>query len=362
LLFGGESLDTNPFFQRPRIIASMCRYFQHHPSLAYLFTGKYVGASCQAPRPDETLTPLMDLEMAYTALESWKPGEDHRELIGETLRHLHADASGSSHRSEISFDKFWAPSVPGGCLGLVEFRAIEAFPHVRWNCAASALWLAILARVAKTPFKESLKKFGTDLHDRYLLPSQILADLNAVLADLATHGLAFEPDLFRELWEWRFPAIARHSTAGGTFEIRRALECWPLLSETPIVGGSTSRFVDTSIERIEFTATGAFSAAHRVYVNGRELPLQTLSAGHMGAGLRFRSSALFPSLHSGFAVQTPITISLVESDGEHAVAQWKITNGHQPAKPVSPPERITAKAPCMRPTDAVLTFDLRLKS
>ncbi|MGH8047467.1 MAG: transglutaminase family protein, partial [Chthoniobacterales bacterium] len=38
LLWGGPSIDENPFFARPRWLASILRHFQRHPSLAYLFT------------------------------------------------------------------------------------------------------------------------------------------------------------------------------------------------------------------------------------------------------------------------------------------------------------------------------------
>src|SRR4030095_7326944 len=41
LLFGGPSLDDHPFFSRPGWVTSILRYWQQHPSLAYLFTGQY---------------------------------------------------------------------------------------------------------------------------------------------------------------------------------------------------------------------------------------------------------------------------------------------------------------------------------
>ena len=65
LLFGGVSIEENPFFARPGWLASILRYWQHHPALSYLFTGCYVGVSSQAPRPDESGNTLLDLELAY---------------------------------------------------------------------------------------------------------------------------------------------------------------------------------------------------------------------------------------------------------------------------------------------------------
>src|SRR5262249_28778798 len=77
LLFGGPTLDRNPFFSRPAWVASTLRCFQAHPCLAYLFTGCYVGPSSQAPRPDESGRGIYDLELAYSLLATQEPG-DHR--------------------------------------------------------------------------------------------------------------------------------------------------------------------------------------------------------------------------------------------------------------------------------------------
>ena len=151
LLFGGPTLDENPFFARPAWVASLLRYFQAHPCLAYFFTGRYVGASSQAPRPDESARDLHDLDLAYRYFEGL-PAGDHRYLLGETLRHLHTDISGNTHRSEISFDKFWdVNGPPSAAAGLIEFRAIESMPHAEWMSLVALLWQAIAAYTAEQP-------------------------------------------------------------------------------------------------------------------------------------------------------------------------------------------------------------------
>ncbi len=182
-LWGGPSLDEHPFFTRPAWLAAVLRFWQHHPSLAYLFTGCYVGASSQAPRPDESARDLYDINMAYTFLETLPPG-DHRELINETLRHLQTDVTGNAHRSEISFDKFWNPSWPAGALGLIEFRAIESLPRADWMSAIPLLWTCIAAHLLEAKAPAELKRFGPKLHDEYFLPSRLLADLDDILAEL----------------------------------------------------------------------------------------------------------------------------------------------------------------------------------
>lgn len=308
LLFGGPNLDGNPFFPRPAWVASLLRYFQAHPCLAYLFTGSYVGSSSQAPRPDESARGLYDLDLAYGYLAGLPKG-DHRYIIGETLRHLHIDISGNTHRSEASFDKFWNVGGPSnGASGLIEFRAIESMPHARWMSLVALLWQGIAAFTLEKPSPERLVEHGTHLHDRYFLPTPLWADLRLILADLRSVGFDLPEDAFREIWQWRFPLMLSAPVGGSMLEVRRACEGWPLLSETPTEGGSTSRFVDTSIELLEFAVDAGWEKEHEIFVNGRPLPLLPLGDGRIGAGLRYRRTALFPSLHPGIKPHLPLEV------------------------------------------------------
>jgi uncharacterized protein (DUF2126 family) len=196
LLFGGPSLDAHPLFSRPAWITSMLRYWQHHPSLSYLFTGQYVGLSSQAPRPDECAAAHYDLEMAYRFLEGLGPG-DHRYLISETLRHLHTDGGGNTHRSEISFDKFWNVNAEGGCRGLIEFRAVESLPRAEWMSAVALLWRALAAWLLDQPFVAPLIEHGDALHDCFFLPSGLISDFQSVLGDLKSAGFRFPAEGLR---------------------------------------------------------------------------------------------------------------------------------------------------------------------
>ncbi len=207
LLWGGPSLERHPFFSRPAWLVGVLRYFQHHPSLGYLFSGSSVGPASQAPRPDEALGGLFDLELAYRFLEELGGG-DQRQLIGETLRHLHADRSGNNHRSEISLDKFWNPGTPAGCLGLIEFRALETLPDPDWTAAIALLWSSLAAMLLSPERRPArLRDWGAALHDRMLLPSALWHDLELVLADLAEAGLPLAAEPFRAIWRWRFPPL-----------------------------------------------------------------------------------------------------------------------------------------------------------
>ncbi|MGB8353499.1 MAG: transglutaminase family protein [Chthoniobacteraceae bacterium] len=357
LLFGGPSLEENPLFKNPRWITSMLRYWQHHPSLAYLFTGHYVGPSSQAPRPDESSRELYDLEMAYQFLEKLEPG-DNRYLISETLRHLHTDGGGNTHRSETSFDKFWNVSWEGGCRGLIEFRAIESMPKAEWMSAVALLWQALAAFLLEKHFTKPLVEHGARLHDHYFLPTLLWEDFAIILDDLKKGGFDFDPEIFQEIWRWRFPQMLSFGEAKAHLSVRKAHEGWPLLCETPLEGGSTSRFVDTSIERLEFMADKPFATTHRVFVQGRELKLEKFPNGDAGAGLRYRRTALHPSLHPGIKPHTPLFVTILGGNKSHT---YKLEENRRIFEPVESDPHFSLKAqPCKKLRPGLLTCDLRL--
>jgi uncharacterized protein (DUF2126 family) len=360
LLWGGPTLEANPFFTRPAWLAAILRFWQHHPSLAYLFTGCYVGASSQAPRPDESARDLYDMEMAYAFLESLPTG-DHRELINETLRHLQTDISGNTHRSEISFDKFWNPSWPAGALGLVEFRAIECLPRTDWMSSVALLWNCIAAYLLEARISRKLKRFGTKLHDQYLLPERLWSDLEAILEELEQNGFKLDRRTFRDIWNWRFPILLEWRKSGAHLVVRRALESWPLLCETPIEGGTTSRFVDTSIQRLEFRGDAAFNARFHIYVNGRLLGLHQVSTNSFLSGLRYRRTKLYPSMHPGISTQLPLSIMFVDRESGRCAAQFAMNASDRAFKAAARSEvaRLTSR-PCRGGRKGDLTCDLRL--
>lgn len=361
LLWGGPSLDENPFFTRPRWLASTLRHIQRHPSLAYLFTGCYVGASSQAPRPDESAKELFDLEMAYHVLETLPPG-DHRGIINETLRHLHTDVTGNAHRSETSFDKFWNAGWPGGCLGLIEFRAIESLPRADWMSAVALLWRCLAALGAAAPLGGPLRRYGGELHDRYFLPTMLWSDLDALFAELRAAGCEMPREIFAQIWEWRFPPLLRHRAGGAILEVRRAHESWPLLCETPVEGGSTSRFVDTSMHRLEVRANAAFARAHDLYVHGRRLPLTEVSADTHLAGLRYRRSCLYPCLHPGIPIHLPLDLIVTKPGSREPVAAYRMAEGAIGFQPETGLALPTARTrPCRPIFKGALTHDLRLE-
>ena len=352
LLFGGREIATNPFFSRPRWIASIARYWQHHPALSYLFTGSYVGKCAQAPRPDESGHALLDLELAYRQLEALPPG-DRRQEIYETIRHLHTDSVGNAHRSELSLDKFWGP--PGLLCGLLEFRALESLPSAEWTAAIALLWRTLLTYLLQQPFSVPLKDWGPSLHDRYLLPTALWADLTSVLTDLAQAGFALEPGIFREIWNWRFPTLL----AAHGLTVRRALEPWAILWDTPLEGGTTSRFVDVSISRLEFQSSTETLETTTVFANGRELTFRSVPPRDLIAGLRFRTSAFYPSLHPNLPVQTPLRVSLRDRETHAPRADFVLTSKADRFEP-GPAQDFPRGKLCEAAIPGLFTYDLRI--
>ena len=362
LLWGGPDLERNPLFSRPAWLVGILRYLQHHPSLSYLFSGDCVGVASQCPRADEALGSLLDLELAYTVLENCEAG-DQRWLIGETLRHLHADRSGNNHRAEVSFDKFWNPGAPAGCLGLIEFRAMESLPSAEWMAAIALLW-SCLAALLLDPGRRprALRDWGTELHDRMLLPSQLRADLLAVLAELAAAGLPLRAEPFEAIWAWRFPVLlAWHDPgSGAALEVRQALEPWPLICDTPREGGFTSRFVDGSMRRVELIANPALRERWQLRLQGRALPL-----GAAPQAVRWREQRLYPCLHPGIAPEGPLVLELEpRASGPTAptpIQRWRLAPGAAGFEPLSPePPRQAPQSGPAWPRPPGCTLDLRL--
>jgi uncharacterized protein (DUF2126 family) len=295
--------------------------------------------------------------MAYQFLEKLGPG-DHRHLISETLRHLHTDASGNTHRSEISFDKFWNAAWNGGCRGLIEFRAVESMPKAEWMSAIALLWLALAAWLFEAGETRPLVEQGARLHDYYFLPTPLWEDFEEVLDDLKKGGFALDRGVFHAIWNWRFPRMLAFENAGARLSVRKAHEGWPLLCETPLEGGSTSRFVDTSIERLEFIAGGSFAKTHRVFIQGRELKLQKFPGGVRGAGLRYRRSAWYPSLHPGILMQVPLYVTIARGK---ELFSYKLEQNRRAFEPVEfDPHYAKRGKPCKKLRPQLLTYDLRL--
>ncbi|MEM8609371.1 MAG: transglutaminase family protein [Myxococcota bacterium] len=324
LLFGGPTLERNPFFKRPDLLASLVRYWQQHPSLAYLFSGQYVGPGSQAPRADETQSSrLYEIETACAGVDALTDVPD-RGFLDRLFRNLMTDSSGNTHRAEICLDKLWNHDSPTGLQGLVELRAFETMPEVEQQSLAALFIRAILAKLVDSPCDGTLLRFDRTLHDLYVLPAGLWLDVGRVCDDLEAAGLPFDRAWLSPLMRHRFPVLGMLPFAGGDVIVRQALEPWPLMAEISR-GGSTSRMVDNSTDRLEVSVAGDLGD-HRIAVNGVAVALRDVEGAQV-AGVRYKSADGWPALHPHIPVQSPIHVEVVDPDDEVIAAaryhHWK---------------------------------------
>ncbi len=314
LVLGGHSLDQNPFLLKPWLLPSFLRFIQRHPSLSYLFSGRFVGPSSQAPRIDESCFEIPHaLEISLRILESL-PAPLNPDLVDAILRNLLLDLHGNTHRAEVSVDKFFNPYMPNGRLGLVEFRSIEMSPDASSFLAIHALWRALAAVFVTSPFKEPLIDWKDQLHTTHLLPSFLMHDFEEVLGFLNKTGFNFRKEWFTPHFDHRFPVLATERLGDLEWTLRRAAEPWPLLGEQPVPTGGLVRCVDSSTERLEIMINSLGSL--EITVNGHTLPLKPLPGGGMAGGVRFRTILLPTCLHPTMTPHTPLEIVLFDASGE----------------------------------------------
>lgn len=313
LTLGGMTPSASPFLREPYLLASLLRYLQNHPSLSYLFQGLFVGPTSQAPRVDEARLDALD-ELELALMQVPRKGEQVPPWkIDRLLRNLLADVTGNTHRTEVSIDKLYPPDRAAGRLGLVELRAFEMPPHEHMAAVEMLVARALIARFARRPYEEPLVRWGTALHDRFMLPHFLWRDACDVCDDLAREGILVDREWLRPFLEYRFPIVGQASFDGVEVELRTALEPWPTLGEEA-AGSVVARYVDSSLERLELRVTGLVRGRHVVAVNGVELPLTETGRADEGvAGVRFRAWQPPHCLQPDIGVHHPLRFDVVDT-------------------------------------------------
>ncbi len=309
---GGARPADSPLLRRPHLLQSLITFWQHHPSLSYLFSGMFIGPTSQAPRVDEgRVEKLYELEIAFSQLPSGDSNQPW--LVDRALRHLLTDLTGNTHRSEFCIDKLYSPDAPTGRLGILEFRAFEMPPHARMSLVQMLLLRAFVALFWDKPYTHKPVDWGHALHDRFMLPHYLWQDFTQVLDYLNDHDLPFRAHWFEAFREFRCPKVGHMELGGMELELRHALEPWHVLGEEASAGG-TSRYVDSSVERMQVKLRLSAPERYRLTCNGKVVPLlPTEEEGCYVAGVRYRAWQPPSALHPMIGVHSPLVFDLFDT-------------------------------------------------
>jgi uncharacterized protein (DUF2126 family) len=168
-----------------------------------------------------------------------------------------------------------------------------------------------VAHLWKAPRRRKLVRWGTRLHDRFMLPHYLWLDLQEVLEDLRGDGLRFDPDWFRAQLNFRFPVCGRAVLDHAELELRTALEPWPVLGEEGMAG-TVSRAVDASTERVQVTLADARPGLI-LSCNGRRVPLKPTDVpGVLVGAVRYKAWDQPASLYGDLPAMSPLVFELLD--------------------------------------------------
>ena len=327
IIIGGPTPADSPLLRQPHLLRSLITYWQHHPGLSYLFSSTFIGPTSQAPRVDEGRNEhLYELEVAFQQI----PGPTSTDLKDNTaesplwlvdrlLRHLLVDLTGNTHRAEFCIDKLYSPDSASGRLGLLEMRAFEMPPHAQMSVVQMLLIRSLIAKFWRTPYKGNLVRWGTELHDRFMLHHYVRSDIQEVISELQDAEYPFDMAWLDPFFEFRFPLIGTVNVQDIELELRTAIEPWHVLGEE-VTRTGTSRFVDSSVERLQVKLRGLIGDRYAVTCNGRRLILHSTGThGEYVGGVRYRAWQPPSALHPTIGVHSPLVFDIIDTWNGRAI-------------------------------------------
>lgn len=328
IVLGAATPLESPFLRRPDLLKSLIAYWNNHPSLSYLFSGKFIGPTSQAPRADEGRPDVL-YELALAFQHVPPPGVQSPPWLTDRLfRNLLTDLTGNTHRAEFCIDKLFSPDSSTGRLGLVELRGFEMPPHPEMSLTQQLLIRACVTAFWDHPYTEPLIEWGTQLHDRFMLPEFVWADFCSVIDELNRRSIPLEKEWFLPHFEFRFPKIGQFDCGQTEIDLRTAIEPWYVLGEEP-TGGGTVRFVDSSVQRLQIRVRGLHSRNQIVVCNGRRLPLTpTATVGQYACGVRYRAWQPPSCLHPTIPVHAPLTVDIIDPEASRSLGGCRYHVSH----------------------------------
>ena len=311
ITLGGSTPADSPLLRRPDVLKSFIIFWQNHPGLSYLFSTAFIGPTSQAPRIDEGKPDqLYELEIALSQIK--KGEETPYWLTDRLLRNLLVDITGNTHRSEFCIDKLYSPDSSTGRLGILELRAFEMPPDERMCVIQLLLIRTLFAWFWNKPYDNKLIRWGTELHDKFMLHHYVREDMLDICEQLNKDGYSFDAAWLEPFFEFRFPLVGNIQQKGITMSLRTGIEPWQVLGEEMSSSG-TARFVDSSVERIEIKVNGLNEERYAVLCNQMRIPLRSTEVNEeFVAGIRYKAWMPPSGLHPTLPVDVPLVFDIYD--------------------------------------------------
>ena len=137
-------------------------------------------------------------------------------------------------------------------------------------------------------------------------------DIKDIVEQLNEAGYPFKLDWFDPFFEFRFPLYGLVDIKDMKVELRAAIEPWNVLGEE-MTGGGTSRYVDSSLERVQIKVSNFNDERYVLTCNGVKVQLSNTGVkGEYVAGVRYKAWQPWSALHPTIPVDTPLVFDIVD--------------------------------------------------